>query len=263
MSLNIDGITLTIVSGTTIEVKSSSSYIEETVKDGVITDIRFRDNKISLGDSFNFDMCGVKSLYSIKEIRKISDKLYILNTHFRNKATYYIMPILEYLEVPKRVRKKNDLTIATVHELNKYCLNTYLINCYIGIHGGSIINGHLYLKFRYSNHETYQILENLISEHSLFVKTIEHNNFTLFKFIVPKQFRKDLVLFLEGKYSQLSGELKSLIIKFHTLRKNSVMYQILHKEGVLKRQMEALFQTDLSGLELESIPEMKNETIEI
>lgn len=259
MSLKLGKLSLKVVNGNTIEL-SSSVYVEEQVEDEIITQIKdTQNNKIKLKDTFAFDLSGVRSIYEVNHITKILKNTYLLSTELRNKSTYYILPLLEKLSIPRTIR--TVIPAGTLEEISRYCAHTYLINCYIGTLDGCILDGNIYLKFRYSSHKTYQTLESLLQDHGLYVETLEEGNFTIFKFKIPKERKKDIELFLKGKYSQLSEGLKTEIVRFYKLDKLSNMYQILYQGEVYRKKLEEWLNHDLKGLELESVPDKNNEFI--
>jgi hypothetical protein len=264
MSLKLGKFSLKIVNGSTIEL-ISDVYVEETKINNEITEIRIKEHNIKISDTFTFDLSGVKTSYTITYISKVVSRngkeTYLLHTELRNKATYYVMPLLELLNVP--VKHSKSLEKPTVLEISKYCFNTYLINCYIGSFDGNVLDGYLYLKFRYSSHPTYQLLETLLQDHYLFIESIDDKEFTYFKFKIPRTHIEDVSTFLDGGYSKLSQLLKNKIILFFKLDKKSTMYQILHKGDEYRKQLEERVGGNLEGLELETIPTKENELIVI
>ena len=261
MVILLDDARLQAVDANTLEI-TSLFYIED-IKDsnGNITELQIKKQSIRLKDTFKIDLEGLSSLYTVNFIKKIEKNHYLLFNEIKNKTTKYLLPVLDKVEIPKRFKK--DLTFGTIQELESYCKNTYLVNCYLGINSDVILKDHLYLKYRHSGHSTYSLFEQLIVEHPLFVETIDDNYFTYFKFKIPKEFRDDIEIFIDGAYSELSEYLKHRIISFKKLQKNSNEYMILYKSPEFKQTLEKYLNCSLEGQELEDIPEIINETIEI
>jgi hypothetical protein len=253
-------LSLRVVNSFTIEL-NAKSYVEEIWDNEDIIELSIKDRKIKVYDSMKLELSGIMSLYNVNYIKKVNDSTYLLLTEERNRCTYYILPMLQLLN-SKSIKKEN-LGSATIKEIEKYGINTYLVNAFLGTKDNIILTNSLFLKYRYSPHNSYQCLEKLIIDHPWFIRTHEKDSYTYMEFIIPKDMRKNLTTFLDGQYSKLCPILKENIIKFHGLSKKSIMYQILYQGEDYRKQLEKEFNTDLTGMELESIPEFKNETIEI
>ena len=254
-------VSLRILNSFTIEL-NSKYFVEEILnEENELCQLNIKDRTFKLKDTFSFNLGDVSSVFVIKYIKKVNERVYLLLTEERNKGTYYITPILGKLDIPINIKKQ--LGKATQIELSKYCLNTYLVNAYLGSCDKTILNNSIYLKFRYSSHDTYQILEKLLLEHPLFIRMHEDNYFTYAEFIVPEEYREDILKFISGKYSKLSKAMKDLIIQFHNLKPKSIMYQILYKKEEYRKQLEKELGECFEGLELESIPNLEQETVDI
>lgn len=252
-----------LVNSFTIEI-NSDFHIEEYKKDGDVTKLVIKDEEIKLKDSFKFRFDERDIEYDINKIVKVDDGTYLLQTDKRNRTTLYILPLLGFLntcDVKKKFNKK------TLEEISKYCYNTYLINAYIGGEGIDSLEGYLYLKFRYSSHKTYQSVELLVTEHPLFVKIIDdRKSFIYIKLRIPGEYMEDIRLFLKGKYSKLSKDLKRNIMNFHKLHQKSNLYQILYKKDEdcnYRKILEKELNTCLKGAELDDVPSLEENLIKI
>lgn len=257
--LKRNGISYRIINGSTIEL-TSEFYIEPVKKEGELSELRVKDEVVKLGHTFKFPIGDRQITYKISHIEKVNNSTYLLFTELRNRTSQYILPILGRLTLEDKTRK--EFTKDTANNIERYCNDTYLINAYIEGSGEGILTGYLYLKFRFSPHRTYQTLEQaIVSIHPLYVKTIDlGDSYTYVKFRIPKEFMNDLNLFMKGKYSMLSEQLKRKIIQFYHLKPESNMYQILHQGDIYRKKLEMLLGGTVDG-ELDSIPDKHNEMI--
>ncbi len=259
--LKKNGICYKICNSSTIEL-STENYVEPVIKDFNIIELKIRDESIKLKQSFKFPLGDRILSYEINHITRIDPHTYLLHTEIRNKTTQYILPILEKVNFTYTIKKQFDK--PTFEDLERYCKNTYLINAYIGGEHPDRLEGYLYLKYRFSPHPVYQILEdNLVNAHPLFVKVIDlGDSFTYIKFRIPKDFMEDIYTFLDGRYSKMSSKLKKKIIDFYSLNPKSNMYQILQGEGEYREQLSKELGFPIDG-ELDSIPDINNELIRL
>ncbi len=199
-------------------------------------------------------------LYEINHIIQISAKEFLLLSELRNRTTTYLLPSLGYLPLTNKIQELNR---ATQQEISKYCINTYLINAYLTAEKLNLIE----LVYRFSNHSTYKLLEECLINHPGFIKTVDgykKDDYVAFRLEIPLDFVNDVSIFLKGAYSELSPQLKTMIVKFHRAHKKTRLYQILYKKKELKEELEKDLGVKLSSLqELDSIPDRDHEFIEI
>lgn len=256
--LSENGIRYKIHNSTTIEV-SSDNYILPVIENRKIVELKIKNESIKLGHGFKFPIKDRKVTYEINYINKIDNKTYLLQTEKKNKTTQYILPILEKIEIPYNLKK--DLEISVIRDLEAYCTDSYCINAYLGGTNLMTLDGYLYLKYRFSPHVVYQSLEQCLMEHPLFIKIIDQKEeYTYYKFVIPKEYLPDLQIFLQGIYTELSPSLKHKITKFYNLRPESSLYQILTGGDKYREQLSKEFGCSITG-ELESIPDILHELI--
>lgn len=98
--------------------------------------------------------------------------------------------------------------------------------------------------------------------HELFVDTyIGAGNKEVFVFKVPESDTKNLVKFIDGKYSEFDDAHKKRILAFHQLDNDSRVNQVLTKHLALKKQLEDALKVVIpENQELSSKPDMLNES---
>lgn len=184
----------------------------------------------------------IPSSYKILDIQNNTDNKkyknsFIIFSDFKNFTTRYILPCLG----------NNNTYFLT---------ESNLINCYIDKN-----KEYLYLLYRYSQTEQYSdYLEPNIHKHSLYIgRESTFPGFDTFKFKIPDEHSKDIKLFLKGKYSKLSENLKNKITYFYKLGKKDYIYQVINKEEKLQHKLEVFFGCDMNNVELENKPKEEDE----
>ena len=239
----------------------SDGYINEiynSKKEIVSLDIA-GNLSININEDFIVDIMGKSEPFKIRYITKDVKGKYILLTHKRNKTSTYLLPILSTTNLYRPIYFQTKLALTKANNRHFYLYDDYLVNAYI-----SKDKTKLELLYRFVNDETYKSLEDKLITHELFSKCIENDPYyTKFIFNIPQEYKYDVILFLEGKYSQLSSQLKSNIKKFfgENTDKSRVM-QILEKSKILKSFWEEELAMSLNDdMELESKPDIKLEIL--
>lgn len=259
--LSKDGICYKICNSSTIEI-STEKYVEPIIHNSEINELLIGNESLKLKQVFKFPIGNRIVPYEINHILRINDNKYLLKTELRNKTTQYLLPILEKLKLNKTTVKQLDKD--TLEDISRYCNYSYLINAYLGGEETNRLDGYLYLKMRFSPHEIYQIMEEaIVDTHPLFVKVIDlKDEYTYYKFKIPNEFKEDIYLFLEGKYSKFSSVLKNRITMFHSLKPESNLFQIITGGNSYREKLSKSLGYSIEG-ELDSIPEITNELIMI
>lgn len=201
---------------------------------------------LEIGDIFmqledEFDMSEISVLkhnYKINHINCLDKNNYILLTHLRNRATLYLLPILD---------GNKDL----------FLVDDYMINAYI-----SENLNYLNLLYRFNTNISYKKLELELIKHKNFISLSDENkSFVMFKFKINDEFQEDVDYFLEGKYSLFSEKLKKRIQFFNKFDKKQRIIQTIFKDSELKNTWEKELNVRLTeDIELDSIP-IKSEEI--
>lgn len=257
--LKKNGICYSILNSSTIELHTDF-YVDEVVDDYNIVELKIRDESIKLKDTFKLPLGERKIPYEVNYITKINNSTYLLQTEIKNKTSQYLLPLLGKLLIPPIAKKQ--LSFDQIRDMEKYCHQSYLINAYIGGESIDRLDGYMYLKFRFSPHAIYQTVEDtIVKTHPLFVKIIDlGDSYTYIKLRIPKEDLIDVRTCLEGRYSELSKELKAKIIGFYSLNSKSNLFQILYGKDEYRSLLERALGAIVEG-ELDSIPELNTELI--
>lgn len=241
---------LDILNARTIKFECPEGVIVDylTNDNGNIVSVNYGGNKanISVGAKFIFDMSGSITNYDIEEIElsSNSDRIFLLNTHRLTKTTSFLTPIISILQ-------------------DFVGFKSTMINCYIRAYKHE--PEQLVLLHRNIDDDEFKgITKNLESIPTFHRSTIHNKFFKSFIFNVPDNFKRDLHLFLSGKYSNLSDVLKNRIIRFHKLTKSSMLYKVLYRDMTLKKFIEMDLNEEIpDNIDLYSVPEKETEIIEI
>lgn len=120
-----------------------------------------------------------------------------------------------------------------------------LLNAFIGDSEHPIYDRKILLHYEFKDYAgQFTAFEKLMEKVSGYITTYDPDRFTtMFVFKVPVYYERDYWLFLEGKYSEISHDLKTKIMKFHNINKHSPdnikqWYYILRKDPYLKGLLE-------------------------
>jgi len=242
-----------VINACKIEVKFSKPVITSS-KDTVIHSLKIGEGSLSLFDEISIPIDSkINSVYKIKKIEKrdgTGNRGFNLYSSIGTKTKQFILPVVS-----------DNYT-----NRDWWLMDTFFENAYLYIKGIDLelpTEYPLILLYRYSESEIYRAFETRIKKHPLFVKTYDINKHEVLFILDISAHKKDVDLFMNGAYSQLSEKLKSKILTFHNFSTTGHMAQILSRDPALRRQYEIAFDTVISDkLELHSKPIKEEETYE-
>lgn len=252
-TINVGGAefaTYKVVDCKTIELYFTHAHIKEVLEKDKIVEISTGNFTLKIGDKFKHSLESIPSDYEINYISRFEKKgynhCYFLDTHLSNRTTDYILPCLG---IPRE-----ELGFSKQLGYNPYLINAYLTNK----------PDEIALLYRFSTHEHYGVLENNLSKSKQFVEI--SNKYPGFDLVIMKvlpKFEKDIELFKKGSYSKLSKELKDKIILFNGLKEKDKIWQVINKGDILMKKIQKEFGITTGIIELDSIPNLVNEIIEV
>lgn len=246
-----DNVTCEVINARKL-ILTFSSVIIPCYKDEVITSLKVGEGSLSLFDEIIIPIDSkVNSVYKIKKIERsaITDRGYILYSSEETKTTQFILPILSDKNTTKEY----------------FLIDTFFENAYVAVDKSITIDVDtdciLALLYRYSESEIYRAFESRIRKHPMFIKTIDINKSQVLFLFNTSEFRRDIQLFKNGSYSQLSHKTKQRIMEFYNYNPTDIMGQILDKSDKLRKQLEIAYDTYIDKkIELYSKPIMEEET---
>jgi hypothetical protein len=214
--------------------------------------------KLRIGDSFDFTLNKINHSYYIKNIDRLNDTEYLLQSELVNKCSIYILPVLSTnisRKVPTTIN--NNIYSVSISALLKsyYLFDQFLLNAYI-----CNDRKHLILKYRFVNEESYLEFDRDIHLHPLFVeKTDICDDIIIFKFRIPEEHHNDIDDFYNGNYSKFSDNLKRKIRSFHGFDTNQEIIKVLYKKEDLRKRIEINLDMTIGDSELDNKPNLKEE----
>lgn len=231
--------------GRDLGVKTNITDLQENYFNEKITDLFTSEGEVIIGQGNKFKITlyvegePFQTDYTIQAIYPSIDGMYdyVASVEEYNKANKFLLPIL-------------------THNCAYFACKSYMINTYL-----SADLKNLLVKYRFSKHDTFGNLEERLTSHDFFVDFYDvDKNFVAYKFRIPEKYNQDIQMFLEGKYSQFSGDLKTRVKLFYDLNKSSDMMQVMYKSEILRRDLEKFLGLTLDkDSELESKPVQKQE----
>lgn len=233
-------------------VNKTIRQIKEIKVDNKITKLILGDEiEIKIGDDVHIEINERVVRYKINHIIKsVTDGVYILKEFIENESKYFLTPMYGGVQYT-------------------WYYNGFFTNAYQSIiHPGKWKydgNNVLYLVYRFSPSPEYLKLENTIMNHPQFLykydKIGTEDRFVVYIMNIPEEFRKDVIRLNKGKYKYFSKELKDKIKKFHQLKPDSTISQVLDNNPELRKKMEVELGCEIpKHLSLRSKPNLVHET---
>lgn len=140
----------------------------------------------------------------------------------RNKSFTYILPLFDvYVEV-----KYFDLLVNTYLWSDDLQMDTF---CLLYKFDGS-------LKGSAHSRKGFTMYEQRLRENEYYIDDIDYGPYVLFIFNLPEDIIEEKHKFIEGKYSRLTDESKSTILKFSNYKYGSLTAKSI--ENVLKKSVK-------------------------
>lgn len=169
------------------------------------------------------------------------------------KSSTFLFPLLD---IPKSLFEYEFRTMHSMKTCTRF-VNSYIFNdldAHFDYKLSIVVNDHRDLQFdafllEATNHERY-------------ISHFESSGFIIIVFSFPIESAKDVELIMDGKYSEVSPEGKSLILKNHYFNgKPSMIPLILSKAEALKIAIETEIQGSIGDNEVWSKMMIENETL--
>lgn len=217
-----------------ISPSSMTNYVNNKIEE-----IFTPDFSLKVGGNIKLSYGNKESVFFVNSIEYISKNRYRFFSTKITKARHFIMPCLG---------KNKDF----------WHYDTWLHNCYIGPDTNDIV-----LVYRFGKNPKYLEFENSLRNYPNYFMTSEPTyDLTCFHFRIPKEHKKDIELFIEGKYSNFSEKLKNKILNFHGFKPFGKTWKILYKDSKLREQMELDFGVVIhKDLDLFDIPVLTEEIL--
>lgn len=148
------------------------------------------------------------------------------------------MKFNEILTEQKKITKTTDFLLPLLgkskSEMLRFVFNTYLCDVDVDMDW----KGMLFILVRFKSIPAYTRFTSWLEEHPYYRGQYDLFNaeFTMYIVEIPEFFMRDYEKFLDGKYSRMSDEAKSAIMKGRP--ENSTMYEILTRGKQLRVSIE-------------------------
>lgn len=197
-----------------------------------------------IGDTLQVSVISTPYTFTIKQIYQLETTTFLITTDIRNKSTYYITPAI--------FSNKNKIGWTTYLEGRfKSWDNCNFINTYLELTPFKKVDK-IVLKYLFTEDESYLNLEKNLMDNTHFIDKLDKGQYVYFRYRVPMEFKKDMDLFLDGKYSNLSTKLKINIVGFLAQGKDEYYKD---KESIKANKIEKLTTPLAQGLFLH--PELR------
>lgn len=150
--------------------------------------------------------------------------------------------------IEAKEKTKSYLFLTPMLEIDPMFLSKHLLlNSYIGSDDLPDIKQSIFLLYEFNDKGgEFASLERWFQKTMYYRGTYDPDKYTtMFYFHIPEKYYQDYLLFLNGKYSQISKNLKERILKFHNAGYSSDIYKVLYKDKDRRRQIEELIGQEL------------------
>jgi len=238
MPVKCDTVLFNIMNARTIRLTGGTKSIKTHKFENKIVSLEINDRIISIGETISVK----KNKFKINAI----DYKYLGN-------------VLVYELIMAKQTKSNIFVLPMLSgERKLFFYDTHLVNTFIGVqeHKACIA-----LLYRWSSDPLFLKFENAIKQFKNFKTYIDFSeNLVMYIFDVPTKHRKNYENFINGKYSELTSQYKTNLLKFHGMNIDGQIGQILFKSEKRKARLETKLGCQLDdNAELYSIIDPKFE----
>lgn len=213
--------TLKIYNPRIVLLQTNSKMVTECKKHNKITELKHSSGvSLKINDEIVVNDILYKAEKIKKEITEDSKKShYKIINYELSKTSQFILPLL-------------GLTYKEVMR------DTILCNAYIGYKDRDY-GYFLYLLYRCDDEDVFNTLEENLLDLDLNMSTeFSDESFCMLKLELPKRFKKDIKILLQGKYSKISKEAKFCITQYYKANSKSLVHQILYRCNQRKKILE-------------------------
>tara|TARA_R110000796_G_scaffold43634_3_gene107175 strand:+ start:17818 stop:18627 length:810 start_codon:yes stop_codon:yes gene_type:complete len=206
-----------------IHLSPAHADYEELDSEGNIIGINYCDEyKINKSGIININ----KTKYKIQDIKKVK--------HNGVKPAHYKIATTSTL-----TKSFNFIVPFLGGNRHTFKFNSHFINAFIGTEKDGDYGDSIYLLYKFIGTVEFTTFEASLIDHPWYVETKDVDQFqVLYKFDIPTEHKKDVNLFLQGKYSSVSVSAKERILTFHGAKETSTLGQILSKSKKRKDFLE-------------------------
>lgn len=138
-------------------------------------------------------------------------------------------------------KTKSYVFLTPMLEIDPIFMSRHLLlNAYMGSDDLPDVKQSIFLLYEFSDHNgEFAKLERWYKNVQGYRGSYDPDRYTtMFYFHVPEKYYHDYLLFLNGKYSQVSDTLKKRILKYHNVGYSSDIYKVLYRDSKRKEEIE-------------------------
>ena len=239
MPVKCDTVLFNITNARTVRLTGGTKSIKAHKVNKEIVSLEINDRIISLGETISIK----KNKFKVNEIeKKFLGNVLVYEFYMakQTKSNIFVLPMLS-------------------GERKLFFYDTHLINTFIAVeeHKSCIA-----LLYRWSNDPLFLKFENAIKQFRNYKDYIDvSESLVVYIFDVPMKHRENYKNFIHGKYSELTPQYKTSLLKFHGMNIDGQIGQILFKSEKRKLRLETKLGCQLDDdAEIYSIIDPKFET---
>ena len=203
----------------------------DNVKSDIIKQIKFGHIVIAVGEQISI----YGERFNVDEILDVGNKVSSIGhkiiTSKQTKTSKYILPALNFT--------RTNISWGR---------NGSFINAYLGNSlDGSNEPNQIHLLFRvFGLFKNNKFLIEFLKKSNTFIREYILDDYHIvYVFEINDKYSKDIRLFKESKYSELSSNLKQKIIEFHDIKKDDHIYGVLFKTEELRDKLSKLYKCNI------------------
>lgn len=199
---------------------------EELVKSGEILDINKEGTLFETEEEKGIVKCKIHTIQKLKSNLAIKAE-YELLLFPQTKTTSFILPLLQFPSY-------NDLEPLS------------FANSYVYCEGYEKDTESVYLLYRFNKY-LIDFEYKLMSTPGFIDKEDLHSDYVMYRFKIQGKYKKDYEHFLNSRYSLMSKEAKTKIMKFYGFKEGGTMHGILHRTPEAKKKLEDTLSVRMNG----------------
>jgi hypothetical protein len=199
---------------------------EELVKSGEVLDINKEGTLFETEEEKGTVKCKVHAIQRIKDNPVFKAK-YEVALFPMTKTTSFILPLLQFT------------SFVDVEPLS-------FVNAFVYCEGYDKDDESVYLLYRFNKH-LIDFEYKLMSTPGFIDKEDLHSDYVMYKFRIQGKYKKDYAHFLNSRYSLMSKEAKTKIMKFYGFKEGGTMHGILNRTPEAKKRLEDTLSVRMNG----------------
>lgn len=237
---------ISIINSRQLRLKTNSEYPTITKEnDDIIGLSYYGEFSVNINDTIKIDNADITYNYKVQYIEQESAGSFILTEELRNKTSRFLFPLITHVGA-----------VSGLYYYNQYFYNAYTSCANYPQYND---NKHLFIVYKFFNHEGFKKFETTLQNHKNIVDTIDISvDKVLYIFEMPIEYLECINLFLKGSYLKFPDNSKIKIFQFYADCKSELALEVLKDSAARRKELSIKLGYDIP----KDIPTMSKPNIE-